>query len=90
MQQDEGASFGQGLLVNTKDGLQNIRASALYGHPELDNLSSYLSRLNSTQADSGIGALMRLDKYENHINNYLKALDAKQKIGILEQQESVL
>lgn len=90
MQQDEGASFGQGLLVNTKDGLQSIRASALYGHPELDNLSSYLSRLNSTQADSGIGALMRLDKYENHINNYLKALDAKQKIGILEQQESVL
>lgn len=55
-----------------------------------DNMNSYLSRLNSTQADSGNGALQRLSKYEDHINNYLKVLDAKQKIGYLEQQEAIL
>ena len=55
-----------------------------------DNMNSYLSRLNSTQADSGTGALQRLSKYEDHINNYLKVLDAKNKIEYLEQQEAIL
>lgn len=55
-----------------------------------DNTLSYLSRLNSTQADSGVGALQRLSKYEDHINNYLKVLDAKTKIEYLEQQEAIL
>lgn len=55
-----------------------------------DNTLSYLSRLNSTQADSGVGALQRLSKYEDHINNYLKVLDAKKKIEYLEQQEAIL
>lgn len=55
-----------------------------------DNILSYLSRLNSTQADSGVGALQRLSKYEDHINNYLKVLDAKKKIEYLEQQEAIL
>lgn len=55
-----------------------------------DNMNSYLSRLNSTQADSGTGALQRLSKYEDHINNYLKVLDAKKKIEYLEQQEAIL
>lgn len=55
-----------------------------------DNTFSYLSRLNSTQADSGVGALQRLSKYEDHINNYLKVLDAKKKIEYLEQQEAIL
>lgn len=55
-----------------------------------DNILSYLSRLNSTQADSGVGALQRLSKYEDHINNYLKVLDAKKKIEYLEQQEVIL
>lgn len=55
-----------------------------------DNTLSYLSRLNSTQADSGVGALQRLSKYEDHINNYLKVLDAKKKIKYLEQQEAIL
>lgn len=55
-----------------------------------DNTRSYLSRLNSTQADSGVGALQRLSKYEDHINNYLKVLDAKKKIEYLEQQEAIL
>lgn len=55
-----------------------------------DNTLSYLSRLNSTQADSGVGALQRLNKYEDHINNYLKVLDAKKKIEYLEQQEAIL
>lgn len=55
-----------------------------------DNTLSYLSRLNSAQADSGVGALQRLSKYEDHINNYLKVLDAKKKIEYLEQQEAIL
>lgn len=55
-----------------------------------DNTLSYLSRLNSTQADSGVGALQRLSKYEDHINNYLKVIDAKKKIEYLEQQEAIL
>lgn len=55
-----------------------------------DNTFSYLSRLNSTQADSGVGALQRLSKYEDHINNYLKVLDANKKIEYLEQQEAIL
>lgn len=55
-----------------------------------DNTLSYLSRLNSVQADSGVGALQRLSKYEDHINNYLKVLDAKKKIEYLEQQEAIL
>lgn len=55
-----------------------------------DNTRSYLSRLNLTQADSGVGALQRLSKYEDHINNYLKVLDAKKKIEYLEQQEAIL
>ena len=55
-----------------------------------NNTLSYLSRLNSTQADSGIGALQRLNKYEDHINNYLKVLDAKKKIKYLKQQEAIL
>ena len=55
-----------------------------------DNTLSYLSRLNSVQADSGVGALQRLSKYEDHINNYLKVLDAKKKIKYLEQQETIL
>lgn len=55
-----------------------------------DNTRSYLSRLNSTQADSGVAALQRLSKYEDHINNYLKVLDAKKKIEYLEQQEAIL
>lgn len=55
-----------------------------------DNTFSYLSRLNSVQADSGVGALQRLSKYEDHINNYLKVLDAKKKIEYLEQQEAIL
>lgn len=55
-----------------------------------DNTLSYLSRLNSTQADSGVGALQRLSDYEDHINNYLKVLDAKKKIEYLEQQEAIL
>lgn len=55
-----------------------------------DNTLSYLSRLNSTQADSGVGSLQRLSKYEDHINNYLKVLDAKKKIEYLEQQEAIL
>lgn len=55
-----------------------------------DNTLSYLSRLNSVQADSGVGALQRLSKYEDHINNYLKVLDAEMKIKYLEQQEAVL
>lgn len=55
-----------------------------------DNTLSYLSRLNSTQADSGVGALQRLSQYEDHINNYLKVLDAKKKIEYLEQQEAIL
>lgn len=55
-----------------------------------DNTFSYLSRLNSTQAGSGVGALQRLSKYEDHINNYLKVLDAKKKIEYLEQQEAIL
>lgn len=55
-----------------------------------DNTLSYLSKLNSVQADSGVGALQRLSKYEDHINNYLKVLDAKKKIEYLEQQEAIL
>lgn len=55
-----------------------------------DNTLSYLSRLNSVQADSGVGALQRLSNYEDHINNYLKVLDAKKKIEYLEQQEAIL
>ena len=55
-----------------------------------NNMLSYLSRLNSTQADSGVGALQKLNKYEDHINNYLKVLDAKNKIEYLEQQEAIL
>jgi len=55
-----------------------------------DNTLSYLSRLNSTQANSGVGALQRLSQYEDHINNYLKVLDAKKKIEYLEQQEAIL
>lgn len=55
-----------------------------------DNTFSYLSKLNSTQAESGVGALQRLSKYEDHINNYLKVLDAKKKIEYLEQQEAIL
>lgn len=55
-----------------------------------DNILSYLSRLNSVQADSGVGALQRLSKYEDHINNYLKVLDAKKKIEYLKQQEAIL
>lgn len=55
-----------------------------------DNTRSYLSRLNLTQADSGVGALQRLSDYEDHINNYLKVLDAKKKIEYLEQQEAIL
>lgn len=55
-----------------------------------DNTFSYLSRLNSVQASSGVGALQRLNKYEDHINNYLKVLDANKKIKYLEQQEAIL
>lgn len=55
-----------------------------------DNTLSYLSRLNSAQADSGVGALQRLSNYEDYINNYLKVLDAKKKIKYLEQQEAIL
>lgn len=55
-----------------------------------DNTLSYLSRLNSTQADSGVGALQRLSNYEDHIHKYLKVLGAKKKIEYLEQQEAIL
>nr|DAF73514.1 MAG TPA: hypothetical protein [Caudoviricetes sp.] len=78
---------GIGALLNSP-GIQMLNVANALLFP--DNMNSYLSRLNSTQADSGTGALQRLSKYEDHINNYLKVLDAKKKIEYLEQQEAIL
>lgn len=74
------------LLNSTSMQMLNVAKALLFP----DNMNSYLSRLNSTQADSGNGALQRLSTYEDHINNYLKVLDAKKKIEYLEQQEAIL
>lgn len=78
---------GIGALLNSPS-IQMLNVANALMFP--DNMNSYLSRLNSTQADSGNGALQRLSKYEDHINNYLKVLDAKKKIEYLEQQEAIL
>lgn len=48
-----------------------------------DNLNSYLSRLNSAQADNQVGAMERIARYEQLINDYEKSLDIEDKLGSL-------
>lgn len=48
-----------------------------------DNLNSYLSRLNSAQADNQVGAMERIARYEQLMNDYEKSLDIEDKLGSL-------
>lgn len=48
-----------------------------------DNLNSYLSRLNSAQADNQIGMMERISKYEQLMNDYEKSLDIEDKLSSL-------
>lgn len=48
-----------------------------------DNLNSYLSRLNSAQADNQIGTMQRISRYEQLMNDYEKSLDIKDKLSSL-------
>ena len=48
-----------------------------------DNLNSYLSRLNSAQADNQIGTMERISKYEQLMNDYKKSLDIEDKLSSL-------
>lgn len=48
-----------------------------------DNLNSYLSRLNSAQADNQIGMMQRISRYEQLINDYEKSLDIEDKLSSL-------
>lgn len=48
-----------------------------------DNLNSYLSRLNSAQADNQIGAMQRISRYEQLMNDYEKSLDIEDKLSSL-------
>lgn len=48
-----------------------------------DNLNSYLSRLNSAQADNQIGTMQRISIYEQLMNDYGKSLDIEDKLSSL-------
>ena len=48
-----------------------------------DNLNSYLSRLNSAQADNQIGMMERISRYEQLMNDYAKSLDIEDKLSSL-------
>lgn len=48
-----------------------------------DNLNSYLSRLNSAQADNQIGVMQRISRYEQLMNDYEKSLDIEDKLSSL-------
>lgn len=48
-----------------------------------DNLNSYLSRLNSAQADNQIGTMQRISRYEQLMNDYEKSLDIEDKLNSL-------
>lgn len=48
-----------------------------------DNLNSYLSRLNSAQADNQIGMMERISRYEQLMNDYKKSLDIEDKLSSL-------
>ena len=48
-----------------------------------DNLNSYLSRLNSAQADNQIGMMERISRYEHLMNDYKKSLDIEDKLSSL-------
>lgn len=48
-----------------------------------DNLNSYLSRLNSAQADNQIGTMERISRYEQLMNDYKKSLDIEDKLSSL-------
>ena len=48
-----------------------------------DNLNSYLSRLNSAQADNQIGMMERISRYEQLMNDYQKSLDIEDKLSSL-------
>lgn len=48
-----------------------------------DNLNSYLSRLNSAQADNQIGMMQRISRYEQLMNDYDKSLDIEDKLSSL-------
>lgn len=48
-----------------------------------DNLNSYLSRLNSAQADNQIGVMERISRYEQLMNDYKKSLDIEDKLSSL-------
>ena len=48
-----------------------------------DNLNSYLSRLNSAQADNQIGMMERISRYEQLMNDYEKSLDIEDKLSSL-------
>lgn len=48
-----------------------------------DNLNSYLSRLNSAQADNQIGIMERISRYEQLMNDYKKSLDIEDKLSSL-------
>lgn len=49
----------------------------------VDNLNSYLSRLNSAQADNQIGTMQRISRYEQLMNDYKKSLDIEDKLSSL-------
>lgn len=48
-----------------------------------DNLNSYLSRLNSAQADNQIGMMEHISRYEQLMNDYEKSLDIEDKLSSL-------
>lgn len=48
-----------------------------------DNRNSYLSRLNSAQADNQIGVMQRISRYEQLMNDYEKSLDIEDKLSSL-------
>lgn len=48
-----------------------------------NNLNSYLSRLNSAQADNQIGMMERISRYEQLMNDYKKSLDIEDKLSSL-------
>lgn len=48
-----------------------------------DNRNSYLSRLNSAQADNQIGMMERISRYEQLMNDYKKSLDIEDKLSSL-------
>jgi hypothetical protein len=48
-----------------------------------DNLNSYLSRLNSAQADNQIGMMERISRYEQLMNDCEKSLDIEDKLSSL-------